>query len=271
VTTPALISLASVKGWLQDAGLQPSPPTSDNLLNRLVGMASSFAVTYLSRPVAPATFSETYKGADTQALGLRQQPVILVRSLTIGTTVIPPRPSVGAFGFVNDSTSVYVDSCWRVFCRGVQNIAVTYDAGYQTADPVTVPAGTPAIPTDSLSRPWNADRGVAYATGAAFTLVTAAPTLAGTYQLTTDSLGNVTGYAFASADVGAAIVITYGFTPEDVAQALVELVGERYKSKNRIGTTSVGIQQQATAFSQRDMNAFAKATLAQWRNVVPIQ
>lgn len=271
MTVPALISLASVKSWLQDAGLQPAPGTSDVLLNRLVAMASQFAITYLSRPVVPATFSEIYNGDDTERLTLRQQPVILVRSLTVGVTVIPPRPSVGSFGFANDSSTLYVDACgWRVFCRGVQNIAVSYDGGYQTSDAVTVPSGSVAITTDTLARPWNSDRGVAYASGAAFTIVTSAPTLAGTYQLTTDTLGNVTGYAFAAADVGAAIVITYGFTPEDIAAALVELVGERFKTKNRIGQTSVGIQQQTTAFSQRDMNAFVKSTLQQNRNVVPI-
>jgi hypothetical protein len=274
--TAALITLASVKDWLGSSGMQPMPSSSDALLSRLIAMASSFAITYLQRPVVPATFTETYNGQDTTQLTLRQQPVILVRSLTVGTTSVPARTQPNSYGFVNDSAGVYIDG-WGLswsggrFDRGIQNIAVSYDAGYQTSDAVSIPSGMPfTLTSDSLSRPWNADRGVAYATGAAFTLVTTAPTLAGTYQITSDGQGNAV-YNFAAGDAGASVVVTYGFTPEDIAAALIELVGERYRSKDRIGETSVGIQQQTTAFSQKDMNAFAKAALQQYRQVVPVQ
>ena len=282
MTTVALVALAKVKEWLAPSSAQPFPDSSNGLLGRLVGAASAFAIQYLQRPVVPATFSEIYNGNDQRILPLRQRPVILVRSLTIVTTAIAARAQPGSFGFVADNQSVYLDGCssinwgaYGVFVRGVQNIAITYDAGYQQADAWSVPSAVapatlPAVDTADLLRPWNSDRGVAYATGAAFTLVTTAPTSAGTYQLTTDVQGN-TQYVFATADVGASIVITYGYTPEDVAQAIVELVGERYKARGRIGETSHAVgPNQNVSFSQRDMSPAIKAMLNPYRNVVPI-
>jgi hypothetical protein len=277
VTQPLLISQSAFKDWLVGSGT-PYPSTSDPLIARMLASISQFATSYLQRPIAPATFSEVYSGHDTSQLTLRQTPVILVRSLTVGTAVVPSRTQVGGYGFTNDSASVYVDGsgcmAWGPpFYKGVQNIAVTYDAGYQTSDTIAVPAAVgsspPEIDATDLARPWNSDRGVAYATGVAFTLVTVTPTVSGTYQIIQDPAGN-SEYQFAPADVGASIVITYGYTPEDVQQALIELMAERYKSRSRVGENSQNLGHgQVVSFSQKDMNAAIKTMLNPYRNVVP--
>jgi hypothetical protein len=261
-----LITIASLNEWLGVPGGQPMPSTAVPLLERMISMASAFATSYLQRPIAPQTFTETYNGKGNQRLTLKRGPVILVRSLTIGTTSISARAAVCQSGFFFDDSSVYVDGFW--FYSGKQNISVTYDAGYQTTFATTVPTGL-TLDVADLARPWNSDRGVAYATGAALTLVTGAPST-GQYQLTTDAQGN-TVYTFAAGDSGASIVVTYGFTPEDVAQALIELVGERFRSRDRIGLVSKALEQQTTSFSQKDMNAGVKTMLQQYRNVVPAQ
>lgn len=262
----ALVTLTAVKQWL-NTGTGPYPPGSDDLLTRMIGSVSQFVTSYLSRAIVSATATEVYNGNDMRALPLRRTPVIQVRSLTIGTIQIPARLGVCQAGYVADATSVYVEG--YCFHCGIQNISVTYDAGFQQSDTWTVP--TPSvIDTPSLARPWNTDRGVAYASGAAFALVKVPPTVAGTYQLGPDSLGN-TQYVFAAADIGASVVITYGYTPEDVQQAIVELVGERYRSRTRIGEVSQNLKGMVVSFSQRDMNAAIKSMLAPYRNVSPIQ
>ena len=198
----------------------------------------------------------------------------LVRSVTVGTTSIQARTTPGSFGFVSDDSTVFIDGWrWDAFCKGVQNVTVVYDAGYQTSDAVTVPSGTPYTvnATSGLSHMWNTDRGVSYTGGSAFTLVSVSPTAAGTYQLTTDNQAN-TVYNFAAADANEAVTITYGYTPDDLAQALLELAGERQKSRSRIGENSQNIGHgQVVAFSQKDMGASVKTLLNPYRNVVPVQ
>jgi hypothetical protein len=76
---------------------------------------------------------------------------------------------------------------------------------------------------------------------------------------------------------GLPVVVTYtaGFAtiPADIKQAVTELVGERFKVKDRIGQNSKSMGGQASeviSFSTADMNAFVKTTLAQYRAVAPV-
>lgn len=275
MTQPSLIALTSVKDWLNTGGngAAPYPPDGDALLSRLVASASNFASVYCSRPIAPITVTEVYSGTGRESLTLRQQPVLAIRSLTVGSQTIAARVGLTGSGYVFDNESVSL--CGFGFCHGRQNISITYDAGYQTTDALTVQVSSEggsggALDVTDLSRPWNSDRGVAYATGTALVLVTTAPAL-GQYQITVDAPGNAT-YLFNASDVGATIVVTYGYTPEDMAAALVEWVGERFKTRSRIGITSqtVGMQQ-SNVLSQKDMNESIRTVLGQYRNVVPIQ
>jgi hypothetical protein len=82
------------------------------------------------------------------------------------------------------------------------------------------------------------------------------------------------GYRFV---YGAPVQVSYsaGFTtiPADLKQAVTELVGERFKVKDRIGQNSKSMGGQASeviSFSTADMNAFVKTTLAQYRAVAPV-
>ena len=73
----------------------------------------------------------------------------------------------------------------------------------------------------------------------------------------------------------APVVVNYtaGYTvvPPAVAQAAVELVGEAFRRRDRIGQTSKTLGGQETiAFSPADMNATAKAMLAAYRAVAPV-
>jgi len=62
----------------------------------------------------------------------------------------------------------------------------------------------------------------------------------------------------------------YASTPPDVAQAVIELVGERFKTRDRIGQTSRTLGgQETTAFSTAAMSPTVAALLAPYRRVVP--
>lgn len=62
----------------------------------------------------------------------------------------------------------------------------------------------------------------------------------------------------------------YAIVPFDVAQATIEIVGEAYRRKDRIGQVSTTLNQQSTvSFSQADMNASIKTMLTPYRRLVP--
>ena len=74
--------------------------------------------------------------------------------------------------------------------------------------------------------------------------------------------------------IGLPVVVTYtaGYAtaPADVAQATVELVGEAFRRRERIGLSSKTLGgQEVVAFSLKDMNDTAKALLASYQVLAP--
>ncbi len=62
----------------------------------------------------------------------------------------------------------------------------------------------------------------------------------------------------------------YAATPPDLAQAAVELVGEAWRRRDRIGLTSKTLGgQEVVSFSSSDMNATIKALLASYQVLAP--
>jgi hypothetical protein len=151
------------------------------------------------------------------------------------------------------------------FWRGDSNVSVTYTAGFVVQkEAQTVPA-SPGPYTVAVNAPngnWAVDQGVTYANGTALTLVTGTPST-GQY-----SVSNGT-YTFAAGDASAAVLISYSYIPADIEQACIEMVGERYNYKNRIGTVSKSLGGQETvSFSQKDMPDFIKTMLQPYRRVI---
>lgn len=62
----------------------------------------------------------------------------------------------------------------------------------------------------------------------------------------------------------------YPAIPPDIAQAVIELVGERFKTRDRIGQTARTLGgQETTAFSTVAMSPTVAALLAPYRRVIP--
>jgi hypothetical protein len=79
------------------------------------------------------------------------------------------------------------------------------------------------------------------------------------------------GYCF---PIGLPIVVSYtaGYaaTPPDVAQAVIELVGEAFRRRDRIGVSSKTLGgQEVVAFSLKDMNDAARGLLSSYQVLAP--
>ncbi len=54
-------------------------------------------------------------------------------------------------------------------------------------------------------------------------------------------------YAFTAASAGAAITLSYGYVPADLARACLEWVADRYAARSRIGVSAKTLGGQETA------------------------
>lgn len=65
-------------------------------------------------------------------------------------------------------------------------------------------------------------------------------------------------------------VAGYAVVPPDIEQACIEMIGLRYKDRERIGITSKGLAGETITFSQADMSKSVKTILTEHRRVVPV-
>jgi len=244
-----LTTLAAVKSWL---GLPSSASPNDATLSALVTAASRAIYATLSRPaLLPQTYAETID-AERHRVFLRHWPVLQVNSVFLDGLAVPQAapPGVTApFGYWLKPGDVAPPGApqaldlfgWRVW-RERQNLIVNYLAGYAVQGEVqTVPGSSPWT-LDALEPygPWANDLGVIYSgSGVALVSVAGFPT-AGQYSVS----GGV--YTFSSADAGAAVAISYGFIPQDIGQAALELTAERFRAADRIGLRSKSLGGQET-------------------------
>jgi len=264
-----LCTLGDVKAWLGR-----TDTNSDAVLASLITRTSRQILSYLRRPtVLPHTVNEVCDGTGGDSIMLREWPVLSITSLTIGGETIPPAPTWCGAGFLLEpwdgvppgrSSRLAV----KGFClpRGVQNVSVSYRAGYQVSaesQAVTNGALTVIAPCGN----WAADGGVTYADETPLVQVSGAPG-PGQYQLTPDAPGS---YTFNTGDNGQTVLITYGYVPADLADASIELVGERFKYAQRIGETSHSLGGNETvAFDNARFTPLVAQFLAPYRHVLPI-
>jgi len=233
----------------------------------MITAASQFIKTWLSRDIAAADYVLTLNGQGTSRIFTPQYPIINVSFVSInGTSVAAATAPPLGNGFLFDKEAIAVNG--NFFPVGFQNISISYSAGFQAVDATTVPSdNTYKLAVSTLTRPWVVDRGVALANGTALTKVTTSPA-ADEYSVV-DSDG-VMVYQFNAANVGASINITYGYCPEDLEQALIDMIGERYSTRERIGQTSKQFGGEVVAFSTKDFNSNVADVFNQYKNVVPV-
>jgi hypothetical protein len=180
-----------------------------------------------------------------------------------------PRPPLGPIvtatqlgGYVFDDERVALTG--GRFPRGYNNIVFDYQAGYLVdSEPNTIPASAPYT-LEGLAH-WAASPVSAIlADGTVLELVTGAPG-PGQYSLA-DAV-----FTFNAAEAGIPVALSYGYVPFDVEQAAIDMIGDWFVYRSRIGKVSEAIDAQSITFTNTPITARAQGVLNQYRNVSPIQ
>jgi hypothetical protein len=104
----------------------------DTNLQNLVTYGSLQVLTYLNRPHVLASvigaLSEAYDGNDSDRLLPHYFPIISVTAVSVDGVAVPQSALPTLSGFVWDSRRILLRGF--TFCRGVQNVQVSYTAGY---------------------------------------------------------------------------------------------------------------------------------------------
>ena len=171
-----LVDLADLKTWLDLVS-----DDDDDLLGRLITQVSRATLAFLDRAnILPMRFIEVRDGRNDSEIVLRQWPVTALASLTIDGVVISAAPPLVArgprqSGYVLEAAEAAPPGHMqrlalrgRLFNAGLQNVDVTYVAGYQvTLEAAVVPSTAPyEILAQEPYGDWASDGGVVYADGA---------------------------------------------------------------------------------------------------------
>jgi hypothetical protein len=133
-----LVTLPQAEAWLQ----QTADP--GNLIAGLVSAVSTQIQNFVGYQFASASYTRTFNGNGGQKMLLPDRPVTAVASLTIDGIAVPAGAVGATPGYLFDNKFLYLygggvggsmGRNWRgsyVFTRDVQNVTVTYTAGYAT-------------------------------------------------------------------------------------------------------------------------------------------
>lgn len=240
-----LVTLSDAMAWLGVTNASEDVTVQDLITN-----VSLDFLRYTGRGTLNSIlpFNETYDGSGSQRQFLKNGPILQVVSLSINGRQQAPSTSFGVAGYLIDqdrkslslrggstgsgsfSTTTY--GGWGPFFRkGIENIAVSYFAGYSLmpAEPQQIPASPgPYTVTVTNAAQFVIDMGVTYQqTGIALVPVASSPAQG---QYTVTSAGQ---YTFNAADASLKIVISYGYNgaPEDLQVACKRVLSLRYKRK----------------------------------------
>lgn len=267
-----LIRLDTLKSWLDIAGTD-----DDILLARLITQISRAILSIIDRPaLLPNSYTEVHDGRHDLSIMLRQWPVIDVTSCTINGLSIPPSPPLVAdvtpqMGYVLDLADIAPPGTMQRlslrlfhFTCGLQNVTISYNAGYQVKDEsAIIPTTSPyAISPQSPYGDWASDVGTTYENGVPLTVVTTTPVL-GQYSITNGV------YTFAEEDAGNTVLLTYGYVPADLASCCMDWVAERYTYRSRIGQHSKSLGgQESMAFIVKNIPDYVASALNPYRRLV---
>lgn len=276
--TERLTTLAAVKEWLELIDTE----TSDDQLLRLINAASQFTLNYLNRDtLIPTEFTQNFKGNGKDYALLRNWPVLSVSSVGMAGQLI----TAATLGIGGLPSSGYTISDPRNSQQAVQLYGynfyygapsqVIYVSGFEASQEVViskVQAGAPPADVIVPFTPTNMGQWISpvsvFIDGVLAIQLTSNDPLPSTGEYYVDEWGV---YTFSLADVDKTAAVTYAYCPWDLSQGIIELIGEWFKRKDRIGLLSKTLGGQETiTFSQKDMSDTIKRAFIPYMNVVPI-
>lgn len=101
---------------------------TDTVLSTLITNASAFIESYCNRVFALSPYTETRNGTGQDRMYCANGPIVSVSAVTVDTTAQVPAPDALSCGYVFDDDMIYLRG--GVFCRGVQNVVLSYTAGF---------------------------------------------------------------------------------------------------------------------------------------------
>jgi len=225
----------------------------------------------LNRPaIVPTTYMDVLDGTGKPSVFLRYWPVQTISSCLVDDTLVQPSLGPSQAGYILERASLTPPGSMQrlslrsgVFSRGIQNISISYFAGYQLTERVTVPESGPfSIDVEASLGHFAADQGVRRGDASTLLRVDQSPA-PGEYRVTAGT------YTFNAADAGLPMEITYGYVPFDIALAAKEWAAERYSYHGRIGQSSKSLGGQETvAFIVKDIPEFVSRILQPYRCVL---
>jgi hypothetical protein len=124
--TIALATIDDVKTYLDVKG-----NGDDELLTNLLASAATIIAQFLNRDPMSQVYNDVYDGSGNRRQVVSFWPITAVSSVSIDGVAQVAAPSVTANGFRFDKFSVLLN--FGVFCEGIQNVAISYTAGYALA------------------------------------------------------------------------------------------------------------------------------------------
>lgn len=263
-----LVNLEAVKAWL---GISLSDHDSDALLRRLIKGASEFALNYMNRNNFGRTDyqNQLLDGFGNPFIVLREYPVIEVTALSIGQKQFhkaigtPPDNGWWLDDTIQNAPQRLLLLGGATFPRQRSSVMISYSAGYFIkAERHRVPTSGP-YKVDPCQF-WYSDYAVTLEDGTPLTYLASGNPASMEYTIDAD---NGT-YTFNAAQADQVVLISYSYVPADIAQAVMEIVGERFKSKDRIGYNSKSLGGQETvSFNNQSMSNYARELLNPYRRV----
>lgn len=133
LSSHALTTVATVKEYLQR---DVNDTSDENLITRLINVASERIEKHCDRHFEQATYTEKYRGNNRQLLRLNQYPVTAVASVTVSESAVDS----GDYEILTEEGMLYNENLWTWsgYQAGLvgedvgskRNIEVQYTAGY---------------------------------------------------------------------------------------------------------------------------------------------
>jgi len=140
-----LTDLATVKRWL---GL--TSQADDAMLSALITSYSAYVESWLNRTFASQSYTERVDGVGSLGIAFSNYPVTAVASVSIDDIAIPAATSTSTPGYRFSDKFLYLNG-YR-FTRGLQNVSITYAAGYASTPPEIKEAVTELVAYQYKSR-----------------------------------------------------------------------------------------------------------------------
>lgn len=239
--------------------------TADALYARLIRSESRVAEQWCGRSLSGyASFSARLNGTGTSRLVLPKRPILEVASLTIGSATVQYNADGNSPGFSFDDTCLYLAA--ERFPYIPQSVACEWTAGWRAVETQVIPTGNTPTITPYEGLPVAITSVVEAVTNVAFTANTANTPAAGEYYFNAEA-GTL---VFNTADAGKSVVLTYGYVPADVEQAVIEMIALDVKQRDNIGVRSKTLGNESISYDDRGMTPSAKAALENYRSRVPM-